>query len=209
MSVRNILDGTIKVGGEVMPVEPEIPENLQVTTLKASDYVTGATLGATDSLMVGTSRGNTTITPTTVTATNVATENVATEKLTVDSREVLGLQNLGDKITLTGLKADGTTAFSLSTSPKRWMYNIYPNLHVLVMTFSISTEPLSQLTIPTGLTCGDQESWWGKTLLKADDQFLYCVMQLSASDGKLDIKIDIPTASTYASLKIRTATTFY
>ena len=37
MSVRNILDGTIKVGGDgSMPVEPEIPENLQVTTLKAS-----------------------------------------------------------------------------------------------------------------------------------------------------------------------------
>ena len=61
MSVRNILDGTIKVGsGEVMPVEPEIPENLQVNTLKASDYVTGGSIYATDSLTVGTSRGNTT-----------------------------------------------------------------------------------------------------------------------------------------------------
>ena len=57
MSVRNILDGTIKVGGEVMPVEPEIPANLQVTTLKASDYVTGGSIYATDSLTVGTSRG--------------------------------------------------------------------------------------------------------------------------------------------------------
>ena len=38
MSVRNILDGTIKVGsGEVMPVEPEIPENLEVNTLNASN----------------------------------------------------------------------------------------------------------------------------------------------------------------------------
>ena len=77
------------------------------------------------------------------------------------------------------------------------------------MSFSITTEPLSQLTIPTGLTCGEQTSWWGKTLMKTDnDQFIDCVIQLSASDGKLVIKIDIPTASSYAGLQIRLAIPF-
>ena len=200
MSVRNILDGTIKVGsGGSMPVEPEIPENLQVATLKALGSVTGTNLYAIDTLTVGNSRGNTTITSAAVTTPN----------LTVDSREVLTLQHLGDKLTMTGLKADGKTAVSFEVSPRRWMYNIYPDLHILVMVFSITTEPLSQLTIPTGLTCGGQESWWGKTLLKADDQFLYCVIQLSASDGKLVVKIDIPTASTYAGLQAKISVPFY
>ena len=48
MSVRNILDGTIKVGGDgSMPVEPVIPENLEVKTVKASGNVMGKNLVAT------------------------------------------------------------------------------------------------------------------------------------------------------------------
>ena len=43
MSVRNILDGTIKVGsGEVMPVEPEIPENLTLKSLSADRVETSS-----------------------------------------------------------------------------------------------------------------------------------------------------------------------
>ena len=185
MSVRNILDGTIKVGsGEVMPVEPEIPENLQVTTLKASQSVM-----AGDTVIVGTSRGNTTITSAAVT----------TQSLILGGNQVLGVQTTNAKMTMTGLKADGKTPVSFESTTDRWLYNIYPDLHMLVMVFSITTEPLSQLTIPTGLSCGS--TWWGKTLLKTDnDQFIDCVMQLSAIDGKLVIKIDIPTASSYAGL---------
>ena len=197
MSVRNILDGTIKVEGSGM--ETEIPEELTLTSLRATGDVIGATLNATDKLVVGTSRGNTTITPAEITTSN----------LTVRGNQVLNMQYFKDKITVSGVKADGTTSVSFEISPKRWMYNIYPELHMLVTTFSITTEPLSQLTIPTGLTCGEQTSWWGKTLLKADDQFLDCVTVISSSDGKLVIKIDIPTASSYAGLEIRLATTFY
>ena len=65
----------------------------------------------------------------------------------MDNREVLGLQHLGDKITMTGVKAD--------------------------------------------------------------DQFLDCVMQLSASDGKLVVKIDIPTASTYTNIIGKISVPFY
>ena len=201
MSVRNILDGTIKVGsgGEVMPVEPEIPENLQVTSVKASGSVSAnsvetRTLTAETNITVG---------------DLIVARSMTTPNLTVDSREVLTLQHLGDKLTMTGLKADGKTTVSFETSPRRWLYNIYPDLHMLVTTFSITTEPLSQLTIPTELTCGDQVSWWGKTLLKADDQFLDCVMQLIASDGKLVIKIDIPTASTYTNIIGKISVPFY
>ena len=210
MSVRNILDGTIKVGGEVMPVEPEIPENLQVVTLKALGSVTGTNVYAIDTLTVGDSRGNTTITPAAVTAINVTATNVAAEQLTVGGNQVLGMQTTNAKMTMTGVKADGATAVSFETSPKRWMYDIYPGLHILVISFNITTEPLSQLTIPTGLTCGELTSWWGKTLMKTDNgQFIDCVMQLSASGGKLVIKIDIPTASTYAGLIGKISIPFY
>ena len=107
MSVRNILDGTIKVGsgGGSMPVEPEIPENLQVTTVKASGSVTGASLYATDKLVVGTSRGNTTITPAEITTSN----------LTVRGNQVLNMQYFKDKITVSGVKADGQQQLPLKT----------------------------------------------------------------------------------------------
>ena len=206
MSVRNILDGTIKVGsGEVMPVEPEIPENLQVTTLKASDYVTGGSIYATDSLTVGTSRGKTTINTTTVTATNVAAES-----LTLGGNQVLTVQTVSDKMTVTGVKADGKTAVSFESNTNRWMHTVNSGLHVVIMVLKLTTEPLSQITIPTGLTCEKGANTWAKTLLKTNDgQFLYCVMQLNEANGKLVIKIDIPTANTYTSFQGRIATTFY
>ena len=205
MSVRNILDGTIKVGsGEVMPVEPEIPENLQVVTLKALGSVTGTNVYAIDTLMVGNSRGNTTITPATVTASNVTAD-----KLTLGGSDVLTKEFLSDKIIVSGVKADGKTTVSFDTQTNRWLHNFYPNLHLLLMNLNLTTEPLSQLTIPTGLTCGKGTMWMCKTLLKTDnEQYIDCVTLLNESGGKLVIKIDIPTASSYAGLQIRLAIPF-
>ena len=69
MSVRNILDGTIKVGsGGDMPVEPEIPENLEVSTLKASGNVSGKNLIATGTVLVGGTETNTAISNNTIKA---------------------------------------------------------------------------------------------------------------------------------------------
>ena len=40
MSVRNVLNGTIKVGGDgSMPVEPVVPEDLEVTSLQTKSII--------------------------------------------------------------------------------------------------------------------------------------------------------------------------
>ena len=93
---------------------------------------------AGDTVIVGTSRGNTTITSAAVT----------TQSLILGGNQVLGVQTTNAKMTMTGLNADGKTPVSFESTTDRWLYNIYPGLHNLVMGFSITTEPLSQLTIP-------------------------------------------------------------
>ena len=209
MSVRNILDGTIKVGsGEVMPVEPEIPEELELKKLTVDGGITTGGLAAEEVNCERVLTNSTTVKNSATVGTLTVNNKATVGSLTVDSREVLGMQTTNAKMTITGLKADGKTPVSFEITTNRWLYNIYPGLHNFVMVFNLTTEPLSQLTIPTGLT--STSIWWGKTLLKTDnDQFLDCVMQLSAIDGKLVIKIDIPTASSYAGLQGKLTIPFF
>ena len=113
-------------------------------------------------------------------------------------------------VLLKGLKVDGATATNFSQPIERWMYNIHPHLHIVVMSFGVTTDPLSQLIIPTGLSCIAQTMWWDKTLLKTNDnQYLEAQVLLGEDGGKLSLKLIIPTGSTYTSFQARIIITFH
>ena len=124
---------------------------------------------------------------------------------------MLTVQTVSDKMTVTGVKADGTTAVSFESNTNRWLHTVTSGLYVVIMVLKLTTEPLSQITIPTGLTCGSGKIWATKTLIKTDNnQYIDCVTELTGNEaGKLVIKMDIPTASTYAGLEIRLAIPFH
>ena len=113
-------------------------------------------------------------------------------------------------VLLKGLKVDGATATNFSQPIERWMYNIHPHLHIVVMSFGVTTDPLSQLIIPTGLTCEKGTNCWQRTLLKTDTyEYLDATVVMGEDGGKLSLKLFIPTGSTYTELKARIVTPFY
>ena len=123
---------------------------------------------------------------------------------------MLTREALYDEVKFKGLKADGVTAANFTQKIDREVLNITPSLHVFIMNLNLTTEPLSQLIIPTGLSCVDQTMWWDKTLLKTNDnQYLEAQVLLGEDGGKLSLKLIIPTGSTYTSFQARIATPFY
>ena len=85
-----------------------------------------------------------------------------------------------------------------------------PNLHMLVISFDLTTEPLSQLIIPTGLSCEKGANCWQRTLLQTDTyEYLDATVVMGEDGGKLSLKLFIPTGSTYTQIKARIVTPFY
>ena len=131
-------------------------------------------------------------------------------KLFLNNEEMLTKQRLGDKFQASGVKASDSTVVYFDMQFARWMYNITPTLHILVLSYAVTTEPFKQLRIPTGLTCEKGTNCFQKTLIKTSErEFIDCVASFSEVDGKMVITIDIPTGSTYTSFNGRIVTPFY
>ena len=220
MSVRNILDGTIKVGGDgsgtsmkTLTVEELGADRCYFTNIERCDVIKTTNLIADSSIdiQVGINEPKPTVYITSGDKITVEADNlIAGSGLTLGGDQVLAKQYLYDKVSFKGLKADGTTAANFSQNLKRWMYDIMPNLHMIVISFNITTEPLSQLIIPTGLTCEKGANCWQRTLLKTDtNEYLDATLVMGEDGGKLSLKLFIPTGSTYTELKVRIVAPFY
>ena len=191
MSVRNILDGTIPVGGSggLTPESDIRVGNIQAETIKAANVKV---------LEAGTFQQV------------QAFQSITTPSLTVGGQQMLTREALYDEVKFKGLKADGVTAANFTQKLDREVLNITPGLHVFIMNLNLTTEPLSQLIIPTGLNCVAQTMWWDKTLLKTNDnQYLEAQVLLGEDGGKLSLKLIIPTGSTYTSFQARIIITFH
>ena len=206
MSVRNILDGTIPVGGGLGPGILEEVKTNSLTVCPPGMLCTGpmtcANTATIDKVNV--------ITGITTPSLKIEGTKVVSPSLILEGEQVLNKEYLNDTISFKGLKADGATAANFSQAIERWMYNIHPKLHILVMSFGVTTEPLSQLIIPTGLTCEKGANCWQRTLLKTNtNEYLDATLVFGEDGGKLTLKLFIPTGSTYTSFQARIVTPFY
>ena len=206
MSVRNILDGTIPVGGSIGPGLLEEVQTESLTVCPPGMLCTGpmtcANTATIDKVNV--------ITGITTPSLKIEGTKVVSPSLILEGEQVLNKEYLNDTISFKGLKADGATAANFSQAIERWMYNIHPKLHILVMSFGVTTEPLSQLIIPTGLTCEKGANCWQRTLLKTNtNEYLDATVVMGEDGGKLSLKLFIPTGSTYTSFQARIVTPFY
>ena len=114
--------------------------------------------------------------------TKIAGESITTPALTLGGQQMLTREALYDEVKFKGLKTDGATAANFTQKIDREVLNITPGLHVFIMNLNLTTEPLSQLIIPTGLSCVAQTMWWDKTLLKTNDgQYLEAQVLLGES----------------------------
>ena len=217
MSVRNILDGTIPVGGSGgLTPESEIQvKKLICPYIHNGELKTG--LINVDDVFADTITTTThmkgaklTVTGNTATQTLTASESITTPSLTLGGKQMLTREALYDEVKFKGLKAVGATAANFTQKIDREVLNITPGLHVFIMNLNLTTEPLSQLIIPTGLSCIAQTMWWDKTLLKTNDnQYLEAQVLLGEDGGKLSLKLIIPTGSTYTSFQARIIITFH
>ena len=220
MSVRNILDGTIKVGGDgsgtskrELFVEELSAGQCYFSNIERCGIIKTTNLIADGSIdmQVGINEPKPLAYITKGDKITVEADNlIAGSSITLGGEEVLKKQYLSDTIKFKGLKADGATAANFSQAIERWMYNIHPKLHILVMSFGVTTEPLSQLIIPTGLTCEKGANCWQRTLLKTNtNEYIDATLVMGEDGGKLTLKLIIPTGSTYTSFQARIATPFY
>ena len=123
---------------------------------------------------------------------------------------MLTREALYDEVKFKGLKADGATAANFTQKIDREVLNITPGLHVFIMNLNLTTEPLSQLIIPTGLTCEKGTNCWQRTLLKTNtNEYLDATVVMGEDGGKLTLKLIIPTGSTYTSFQARIIITFH
>ena len=174
MSVRNILDGTIKVGsGGDMPVEPEIPEDLEVKTVKASGNVMGSNLIATGTVLVGGTETNSVISNNAIKAKFIdgyvvnATETLrATKDLIIGSKEEVTTVN-GGAITANSITVDSAHTSTLGVDDN-------------IITPAITV---------------------GKLNLFAEDQVLNETMQFDFTDGSRAItSVQAKAEATYLSI---------
>ena len=220
MSVRNILDGTIKVGGDgsgtskrELFVEELSADRCYFTNIERCGIIKTTNLIADGSIdmQVGINEPKPLAYITKGDKITVEADNlIAGSSLTVGGQQMLTREALYDEVKFKGLKADGVTAANFTQKIDREVLNITPGLHVFIMNLNLTTEPLSQLIIPTGLSCVAQTMWWDKTLLKTNDsQYLEAQVLLGEDGGKLSLKLIIPTGSTYTSFQARIIITFH
>ena len=214
MSVRNILDGTIPVGGSGgLTPESDIQVNHVYSNLgfHTPGIFGGKEVRLTHELTVPKINiGTYATTDDSEITSKITEEGITTPSLTLGGQQMLTREALYDEVKFKGLKADGATAANFTQKIDREVLNITPGLHVLIMNLNLTTEPLSQLIIPTGLSCIAQTMWWDKTLLKTNDnQYLEAQVLLGEDGGKLSLKLIIPTGSTYTSFQARIIITFH
>ena len=169
MSVRNILDGTIKVGSGGMVVEPGCD-------------------GDCCHCQGGSSSGSTVI-PANLNVTSVTAPNLtATKGITLGEDKLFEYQVLDDEDCAYTATAHAGDTLSSTCKAYRALYNIMPKLRVFILHAKITTNVLKDLTIATGLSCTPNMSAVQYTLVKTDNGYTPAVVELSEQSEKLVAK---------------------
>ena len=220
MSVRNILDGTIKVEGGGM--ETEIPENLEVTSLVTKELV-GAARFYTSSLfeaanveVVGKANARTLSASTEVTTPKLTVSNKATVgSLTVDETDLLLQQKkVEGPQKLTGTLVGGEQKTYMANA-KSFYLDLTDDLHMLnVQTTLDSCSTMTDLTIQSGLYLDRGYKVHTITPCVVGDSgsatdFVDTVTYIYMEDGQVMCKLFFKSTPEYSSMTIRINLTFH
>ena len=161
MSVRNILDGTIKISSGGMIVEPGCDGDCCHCTTE------GSSSGSADF-------------PANLNVTSITAANItATQGITLGEDKLFEYQLLDDEeCTYTATVYTGDT-ISSTCKAYRALYNIMPRLRAFILHAKITTSLLTNLTIYTGLDCTPGMSATQYTIVKTDKGSLPAMVELS------------------------------
>ena len=220
MSVRNILDGTIKVEGSGM--ETEIPENLEVTSVYAKDTVIAGrfnTRGLTET-------GNIEVSGAATVGTLTVLNNMSLPKLTVNNKATVGSLTVDETDLLlqqkrvegpqklTGTLVGGEQK-SYTANVKSYILDLTDDIHVLnVQTTLDSCSTMADLTIQSGLYLDRTYKTHTITPCVIGDSgsatdFVDAVTYIYMESGQVMCKLFFKTTAEYSSMTIRINLTFH
>ena len=214
MSVRNILDGTIKVEGSGM--ETEIPENLEVTSLYAKDTVIAGrfnTRGLTET-------GNIEVSGAATVGTLTVLNNMSLPKLTVNNKATVGSLTVGETdLLLQQLRAEGPQKLTgtlvggeqktYMTKVNSYLFDLSEEHHILsVLTTLDSCSTMTDLTIQSGLYLDRTYKVHTITPCVVGDSgsatdFVDAYTYIYMEDGQLMCKLFFKSTPVYSSMTIR------
>lgn len=223
MSVRNILDGTIKVGGG-----GSIGPNSDVECKTLTAYNQVACLSLNTSALVGDDAQLSTLTvkdeftatkgidtalikcDNYISVPKVITENILTNQITLNNKAILKVQELNTRVTFKGVGLDGTSAKTYTQDVRRFLYDITPSLHVLVINTKLADAiPFKQMIIPLDLETGSGTAAFDTTVIKTSSGYINAIVEINESDGKLQAKFTFDEGTEYTSMQIKVNMIFF
>ena len=235
MSVRNILDGTIKVGGGTVS-----GEDIKTNTISAKKidlrYEPGDTLydPTQHTRLTPTYIGTTTLTSDEIRSLKIlmgartvleaiennenkvttdyveATKSITTPSLTLGGNDVLKMTSVSGTQTLNAVFVGGETGtYSANVSSR--ILDITTDIHALdVIAVLSECKTMTTLTIPTGLMLeGRQTRAYSCTPCKTGDTFVGADTEIYMESGQLMAKLTFKSTPDYSSMLIKISMIFY
>ena len=113
-------------------------------------------------------------------------------------------------MTFKGVRLDGTTAKTYTQKVRRFLYDITPDLHVLVLNTKLANAiPLKQMIIPLNLDCGSGTAAFDTTVIKKSSGYINAIVEISGSSGTLQAKFTFDEGVEYTSMQIKVNMIFF
>ena len=181
MSLKNIIDGTIKV-------EAPIPDPLKVDQVKAGE-ISASYAGIKEA-----------------TIPTLSTSALSADKLAINGRVVLNTLTLNDTTSISAIIAASGAAKAFFQKVDRTLSHLTGGAYVLSVYGGVSGigGPLSYIDIDVGFPCNPLLEAFSPVALKTDNGFVKGVAYLSAKDNKMFMRIHLDIGDTYteAAFKI-------
>ena len=181
MSVKNILDGTIKV-------EAPIPDPLIVDQVNAGE-ISASYAGIQEA-----------------TIPTLSTSALSADKLAINGRVVLNTLTLNDNISISAVSAVNNAPMALFQKVDHTLNHLTGGAYVLSVYGGVTGigGPLSYIDISVGFPCNPLLEAFSPVALKTDNGFVKGVAYLTAKDNKMFMRIHLDIGDTYteAAFKI-------
>ena len=198
MSVRNILDGTIPVGGSG-GLTPE--SEIVVKNVSALESVTTQSLAAIKQISVTTPKSNTIITA----------ESITTPTLTLGGEQVLKMTKSSGSRVIVGTLASSGKQMTFSATGSSRILDITSEIHAVdIIATMKECVTMKSLTFNTGLKLeGRQTRVYGNTVCQIGEAYLDAYVDLYMENDYLTAKLTFKETPEYTSMSIKINMIFY
>ena len=198
MSVRNILDGTIPVGGSggLTPGSEIVVKNVS-----ALESVTTQSLAAIKQISVTTFKSNTII----------SAEGISTPALTLGGEDVLKMTKSSGSRVIVGTVASSGNQMTFSATGSSRILDITSEMHAVdIIAKMKECVTMKSLTFNTGLKLeGRQTRVYGNTVCQIGEAYLDAYVDLYMENDYLMAKLTFKATPEYTSMTIKINMIFY